>query len=103
MMTSRSELRSRCHAKYLSAESSDRLEHPRQEAVQETNEIKKIPKKADQRIRTPWKTNILSRSWRPHLLQSFVVDEAGSILGNLKLPLLDCLAELPIDSRMLAG
>lgn len=35
-------------------------------------------------------------SWRPHLFQSFVVDEAGSILGDLKLPLLDRLAELPI-------
>lgn len=30
-----------------------------------------------------------------NLLQSLVVDEAGGILWNLQLPLLDMLAELP--------
>ena len=30
-----------------------------------------------------------------NLLQRLVVDKAGSILGNLELPLLDLLAELP--------
>lgn len=33
-----------------------------------------------------------------YLLESFVVHEAGSILGNLELPLLYLFAELPVMS-----
>ena len=32
-----------------------------------------------------------------HLLESFVVDEAGGILGDLELALLDLLAKLPAE------
>jgi len=42
----------------------------------------------------------LDRYWKTKdLFQCLVVDEAGGILGDLELPLLNMLAKLPVESR----
>ena len=45
----------------------------------------------------------LTREPSTHLLESFVVDEAGCIFGNVKLTLLNVFAELPVERRSVSS